>query len=87
MKKYRSIIAFALLGGIQVAQAVIVAGGDGTQNTTAPSGDQGWSNVGRISNKPSSVTYISNNWFITANHIKELDTPTNVIFNGNDIQH
>lgn len=66
------------------ANAVIVAGGDGTQNTTAPSGGQGWDYVGRIdkSGVYSSVTYISNNWFITANHIKQLDNPTGVILGG-----
>ena len=62
--------------------AVILAGGDGTQNTTAPSGGQGWDYVGRITSAngaPSSVTYIDNNWFITAHHIKELDNPTGVL--------
>ncbi len=62
--------------------AVILAGGDGTQNTTAPSGGQGWDYVGRINKGSvySSVTYISNNWFITAYHIKQLDNPTTVVF-------
>jgi hypothetical protein len=67
------------------AQAVILAGGDGTQNTSAPAGGQGWDYVGRITSAngaPSGVTYISNNWFITANHIKELDNPTGVILGG-----
>ena len=62
--------------------AVIVAQGDGTQNATAPSGDRGWSYVGRISNKPSSVTYLSNNWFVTAYHVKHYDSPTSVLLNG-----
>lgn len=68
--------------GTHISLAVVVSGGDGTQNTTAPVGDQGWSYVGRISSKPSSVTYVSNNWFITAHHIKQLDNPTAVILNG-----
>lgn len=60
--------------------AALVAGGDGTQNTTAPAGDQGWNHVGRITGSaPSSVTYLDNNWFITANHIKVLDNPTGVL--------
>ncbi len=66
-------------------RAVIVAGGDGTQNTTAPSGGQGWDYVGRIvadNGAPSSVTYVSNNWFITAYHIKHFDNPTGVILGG-----
>ena len=67
------------------AEAVILAGGSGSQNTSAPSGGRGWDYVGRISaanEAPSSVTYISNNWFITANHIKVLDNPTGVVLNG-----
>ena len=75
-------IIFILFIKTYTSFAVIVSGGDGTQNTTAPVGDQGWSYVGRISNKPSSVTYVSNNWFITAHHIKQLDNPTAVILNG-----
>jgi hypothetical protein len=67
------------------AHAVILAGGDGTQNTTAPAGGQGWDYVGRITSQngaPSSVTYISNNWFITAYHIKHYDNPTGVLLGG-----
>lgn len=67
------------------ANAVIVAGGDGTQNTTSPAGGQGWDYVGRITSAngaPSGVTYISNNWFITAYHIKQGDNPTGVILGG-----
>ena len=58
------------------AQAVIVGGGDGTQNTTAPVGGQGWDYVGQImspsNSAPSGATYIDNNWFITAYHINQL---------------
>lgn len=66
------------------AEAVIVAGGDGTQNTTSPDGGQGWDYVGRIDKGvvSSSVTYIYNNWFITAHHVKALDNPTGVLLNG-----
>ena len=60
-----------------------MAGGDGTQNTTAPMGDQGWDYVGRITGSaPSSVTYIDNNWFITAYHVQVLDGPTGVSLGG-----
>ena len=64
--------------------AVIIAGGDGSGNTTAPTGGQGWDYVGRIDNANaySSVTYIDNNWFITANHVKVFDNPTGVLFGG-----
>lgn len=69
------------------AQAVIVAQGDGMQNTSAPTGGQGWDYVGRITSPsndaPSSVTYIDNNWFITAYHINQLDSPvTGVSLDG-----
>ncbi len=67
------------------AQAVIVAGGNGTQNTAAPTGGQGWDYVGRITSAngaPSGVTYIDNNWFITAYHIQNLDNPTGVLLGG-----
>jgi hypothetical protein len=60
----------------------VIAGGDGTGNVAAPAGDErGWSYVGRLSNVPSSVTFLGNQWFITANHIKVLDKPTSVLLN------
>jgi len=78
------ILALGFLGPLYV-QAVVIAGGDGTGNVTAPAGDErGWSYVGRIvadNNAPSSVTYVGNQWFITANHIKVLDNPTSVLLN------
>jgi hypothetical protein len=66
------------------ANAVIIAGGDGTGNTNAPAGDQGWSYVGRVakSGVPTSVTYLGNNWFIAAYHMKALDNPTGVLLNA-----
>lgn len=66
------------------ANAVIVDVGDGSGNTTSTGAGGGWDYVGRI-DKPgvySSVTYLDNNWFITANHIKALDNPTGVILGG-----
>lgn len=82
----RLLLYFLLVGlllGTRV-EAVIVAGGDGSQNTSSPSGGQGWDYVGKIdkANVYSSVTYISNNWFITAHHIKVLDNPTSVLLGG-----
>lgn len=69
-------------------RAVIIAGGDGAGNTTAPAGDNGWSYVGKIdsSSKPSSVTYLANDWFITANHVWQNEVVnshlTNIALNG-----
>ena len=79
---YKIITLVLFLAGSH-SHAVIVAGGDGTQNTTAPTGGQGWDYVGKITGSaPSSVTYLDNNWFITANHIKVLDNPTGVLLGG-----
>ncbi len=82
MRKLIYVVLFALC--VVGAEAVIVAGGDGTQNTSSPVGGQGWDYVGRIDHVSafSSVTYISNNWFITAHHIKVLDNPTGVLLGG-----
>ncbi len=83
----RRSLSYLALSGLLLgnyAEAVMVAGGDGTQNTTSPAGGQGWDYVGRIdkANVYSSVVYISNNWFITAHHIKVLDNPTGVLLGG-----
>jgi hypothetical protein len=67
------------------APAVIIAGGDGQGNTNAPADDPGWANVGQIlmpGRGPSSVTYLGNDWFITANHVWQLDNPTGVVANA-----
>ena len=84
MRNLMWVLVLGLWCGIG-AEAVIVASGDGTQNTTAPTGGQGWDYVGRITSAngaPSSVTYISNNWFITAYHVQALDNPTGVLLGG-----
>lgn len=78
------IVVLCCVGG---AYGVVVAGGDGTQQSTAPIGDQGWSNVGQIiadNGCPSGVTYLDNGWFITAGHIKERDNPSGVLLGGVD---
>ena len=67
-----------------MAQAVIIAGGTGSGNTTG-TGAAGWDYVGKISaanGAPSSVTYLGNSWFITAYHVKQLDNPTGVVLNA-----
>lgn len=81
-KPFICLLAAGLAAG---SEAVIVAGGDGTQNTAAPTGGQGWDYVGRITGSaPSSVTYLGNNWFITASHIKVLDNPTGVLLGASE---
>jgi hypothetical protein len=54
-----------------VASAVIVAGGDGTQNTTAPAGMTNWLNIGYLpfgSDTGGSGVYLGNGWVLTAGH-------------------
>jgi len=77
---YAVLYVFLVVG----AEAVIVAGGGGAQNTNAPTGGQGWGYVGLIDHATanSSVTYISYNWFITAYHIKVLDNPSGILLGG-----
>jgi hypothetical protein len=68
-----------------LADAVIIAAADGSQNTTAPAGGQGWDYVGRVTSvggATASATYLSNNWFITAYHVKQADNPTGVQLGG-----
>ena len=80
----RRIIVSALLLAAGLAPAVIISGGNGAVNTTAPSDDPGWSNVGsiRAGNGGSSragAVYLGDKWFVTANHIYALDNPTGVV--------
>jgi hypothetical protein len=63
-------------------RAVIIIGGDGLGNTTAPVGDQGWAYVGKINTANSTATYLGNDWFITAWHVRHYDNPTAVTLNG-----
>jgi hypothetical protein len=55
------------------ARAVVVAGGDGTQNTTAPGDDFGLANVGRVFNTANgfynSGVYLGNGWVLSAYHV------------------
>lgn len=70
------VIATGLLG--TQARAVIIRGGDGTGNTTAPVDDPGWANVGTKAVGGATVVYLGNGWVLTANHVGAGD----VIFGG-----
>jgi hypothetical protein len=77
------------------AAGVIVRGGDGTGNTTAPTDFPYWDALGKIS-KPSdspptdsdpftyggTAVYLGNGYVLTAWHVKALDDPTSVTFGG-----
>jgi|GEM_PF-1096834 len=52
------------------ADAVLISTGDGTGNTTPPSGDPGFANVGVVTNGLSGV-YVRNGWVLTAGHVGE----------------
>lgn len=60
-----SLLTVAVTGA--PAGAVIIRGGDGSGNTTAPADDPGWANVGGRSG--SSAVYITNQWVLTAAHV------------------
>lgn len=52
-------------------RAVIVVGGDGTQNVTAPSDNPGWDNVGSLNGATGVYlgSYSSGYWVLTATHV------------------
>ena len=46
---------------------LVIAGGDGSGNTSAPSTDPGWANVGAYND--GGCVYIGNGWVLTAGHV------------------
>lgn len=64
------------------ARGVLIATGDGTGNTTAPSDDPGFANVGILAS--GSAVYLGNGWALTAAHVWDNPngTPTQAWFNG-----
>ena len=71
------ICPLVLLGIAPCANATIIAGGDGTQNTGAPPGVPGWANVGALG--VGSGIYLGNRWVLTAAHVGS----GSITFNGN----
>ncbi len=64
------ILQFILLVCTGTAQAVVIAGGDGSGNTSTPSGagnDPGFANIGTFLG--ASCVYLGNGWVLTAAHI------------------
>ncbi len=70
MKKSVFTILFFLFCTVG-ARAVIVYGGDGTQNTTALTDDPGWANVGLLNGATGVYigSYASGYWVLTATHV------------------
>ncbi len=73
---------FILLGSLTAAQGVAISSGTGSGNTTAPSDDPGFANVGTLGG--ASAVYLGNQWVLTANHVGRVTVPVGapVIFNG-----
>jgi hypothetical protein len=61
------LLFIAVLVGAESAPAVIIASGDGTGNTSAPSDDPGWDHVGKMG--PLTGIYIGNGWLLSARHV------------------
>jgi hypothetical protein len=55
----------ATIGGS--SYALVVVSDDGSENTTAPSDDPGWANVGTVSTLTG--IYLGNSWMLTASHV------------------
>ncbi|MBM4152309.1 MAG: hypothetical protein FJ220_02145, partial [Kiritimatiellaceae bacterium] len=86
MKKVYSFLIGAILSTAMPVVALVLNGGTGALNSTAPTDDPGWGNVGSIrAGKPgksgsrAGAIYLGDKWFITAQHIYDLDGPTGVV--------
>jgi cysteine-rich repeat protein len=66
IKRNALLIALLLTLG-STSSAVLIDSGDGTGNTTAPSPDPGWRNIGVCNGL--SVTYIGDGWVLSAAHV------------------
>jgi hypothetical protein len=70
---FASLLAFGL-----PARAVIIAPGDGTQNTSQGTMPNGWNNVGTVDG--ASAIYLGQGWVITAYHVGGVGLNTPVTF-------
>jgi hypothetical protein len=60
------LVALACVLDSRSADAVIIASGDGTGNTTAPPGEPGWDHVGLLGGLTG--VYVGNGWVLVARH-------------------
>ncbi|WP_372808079.1 trypsin-like serine protease [Pontiella sp.] len=72
----KKVVFGVVLALVPMAQALLVVGdaGSSSEYTVGTNGGAGWNYVGNlIGAAPSSVTYVSNGWFLTANHVWNYD--------------
>jgi len=62
-------LCLAALLSVSTAMAVLIPTGDGSGNTTPPSADPGFANVGKVNGF--SGVYVRNGWILTADHVGE----------------
>ena len=62
-----TVVCIFLLGFAPAANSVIIDSGEGSGNTTAPTPDPGWSNVGLRGSW--GAVYLGDGWVLTANHV------------------
>lgn len=68
----RTFALLVVLAYAATARAVLLRDGDGTQHTTAPPDDPGFSNVGFTGSTPgkgNGVVYVGNGWILTVDHV------------------
>ncbi len=61
------------------AAAVVISGGTGAGNTSAPVDDPGFANIGKLNS--ASAIYLGNRWVLTAHHVAN-SLPASVNFGG-----
>jgi hypothetical protein len=78
--KYASLLCFGLVALASTpCSAVVIRGGDGSGNATAPNDDPGWASVGMVNG--GSGVYLGNGWVLTASHLWGSGV-TSAYFNG-----
>jgi len=63
----RWVLTVCTLLGPELGHAVLIASGDGTENTEPPIGFDGWDYVGKLNGL--SGVYVGSGWVLTANHV------------------
>lgn len=71
LRGYVALVALCLAAPLSAptGMAALISTGDGSGNTTPPSADPGFANVGDVNGL--SGVYVRNGWVLTANHVGE----------------